>query len=177
MAPQDIWDVYRQLGDGLEASEAEKLHGRVGALWGEKAVSAAERLFRREFDQSLEEARLGSVVEALGDVCERADLGRMALDFEDASHGLVHVWQYSCPGTGSEAFEKFIVQLLQGFHGVVMSRLAGRELRVRWLSTQRKPGILRFLAGTSQRLARWEWQLAGGAVVPTLSLCPAGGAA
>lgn len=158
---RDIWTVFQELCAGLEAVEAQTLERRFGHLWGARVVEVLADFFRREFGQPLAEARLSSVVEALGDVCQRAELGRCALDFEDAGDGLVHVWQYACPLASDEALSSFACAFLEGFHGSTLAHLAGRRLRVRWLAIEPRRGVLRFLAASSTRVETWQWPLGG----------------
>ncbi len=161
LGPRDIWSILQELGTGLESAEASKLHRRLGHLWGQRALVALAELFGREFGQTIAEARLVSVVEALGDLCEQADLGRVALDFEDADKGLVHIWQYSCPLAESGNLGKFAAGFLESFHATVLGRLAGHRLGVKWLATDPRNRVLRFLMGAQSRLALWDWTLVG----------------
>lgn len=159
LGPRDIWAVFEELSSGLEPAEAKQLQRRLGYLWGQRALISLAELFKREFGQSFTEARLSSVVEALSDVCEQADLGRVALDLEDASSGFVHVWQYGCPLAQTETLSRFAAYFLEGFHETVLRRLANRQLGVRWLVTDRRNRVLRFLTGTQSRLTQWDWTL------------------
>ncbi|MEM7583313.1 MAG: hypothetical protein AAF560_08040 [Acidobacteriota bacterium] len=161
LGPRDIWSMLHELGRDLKPNEARKLHRRLGQMWGQRTIVALTDLFDREFGQSLSEARVTSVVEALGDVCERSDLGRVALDFEDATEGLVHIWQYSCPLAKRGHIGRFAASFFESFHTTVIGQLAGHGLCVRWLATDPRHRVLRFLMGAQSRLAQWDWILPG----------------
>ncbi|MEM8998079.1 MAG: hypothetical protein AAGF23_25075, partial [Acidobacteriota bacterium] len=156
---REIWAAFHKLCEGLGAAESTKLERRLGRLWGSRILAALARLFHREFGQQLSQARLSSVVEAIGDACERAELGRCAFDFEDADDGLVHVWQYDCPLAADESLAGFAASFLEGFYSAILPPLADRPVEVRWLATEPRRRVLRFLAGSSRRAETWDWQL------------------
>ncbi|MCG8456476.1 MAG: hypothetical protein MI919_09350 [Holophagales bacterium] len=155
----DVWACMLELADSADATEGQAFPARLGRLWGRRALRTLVHLFRTELGQELDEADLGAVLEALGDLCEQSDLGRVSLDLGDAAAGLVHIWQYACPLAGSAEAAPAARSFLEGFHATVLERLASREVDVRWLATDRRRRILRFLAGSAAELDSWSWTL------------------
>ncbi|MEM1204865.1 MAG: hypothetical protein AAGN66_16670 [Acidobacteriota bacterium] len=156
---REIWGAFRELCADLKATEARSVERRLGRLWGARILAALGRVFQREFGQTPGEVRLSSWVEALGDTCERAELGRCSFDFEDADVGLVHVWQYDCPLAADDRLAGFAASFLEGFYAGILPRLVGRPVEVLWLATEPRRRILRFLVGTPARLAAAHWRL------------------